>query len=256
MPGLSAFQDAFTEALGGDEAALADWVEPGRGAGLSVYRNTVAKGLADALAAAFPTVQRLVGEDWFAAAAVAFARERPPAEPSLLAYGGDFADWLETFEPAAALPYLPGVARLDRLWLQAHLAADAELLDAAAFAALDEQGLEATAVVLHPSVGFAWFADNIVSLWRANRPPASPPESFTLEACGEGVLIARPFGEVVVVALDPGAYAFVAACAAGRTLAVAARAVQADPCADLAGIVGACIASGVFTGLTKTETRP
>jgi hypothetical protein len=80
MPGLSAFQDALAEALSGSAAGLGPWLDaPEAQPGLTVYRNTVAKGCADALAANFPVVRRLVGADWFAAAALAFAGEEPPA---------------------------------------------------------------------------------------------------------------------------------------------------------------------------------
>ncbi len=256
MSGLTAFQDAFTLALAGDDDALGPWVATaGDQAGLRVYRNTVAAGLAEALAATFPTVQRLVGEAWFEAAAVAFARERPPAEPSLLAYGGDFPAWLAAFGPARDLPYLPGVARLDWMWLEAHLAADAAPIGPEAFAGLAPGDLEHTAAVLHPSARLAWFDDNTPSLWRANRPPAEPPASFALDDRGEGLLIARPSGEVVVQPLDAGAHAFIAACAAGRPLAVAAvQALAAEPSAELSAIVQTCLDAGLFTALHPTET--
>ena len=42
----------------------------------------------------------------------------------LVDYGEEFPDFLATFEPAAELPYLSDVARLDRFWTQAHVAAD------------------------------------------------------------------------------------------------------------------------------------
>ena len=59
---------------------------------------------------------RLVGEEWFRAAAAVFVRGRLPRHPTLLHYGEGFADFLASFAPAAELPYLPGVARLDRFW--------------------------------------------------------------------------------------------------------------------------------------------
>ncbi len=123
MSELSLFQDAFSAALAGDDAALAPWgAEP---TGVSVYRNTVAKGCADALVANFPAVAKVTGEAWLSAAAVRHAAERPPAKASLLDHGGDFADWLEGFAPAAAMPFLANLARLDRAWVEAHLAEDA-----------------------------------------------------------------------------------------------------------------------------------
>lgn len=251
MRGLSAFQDAFAAALSGAAEGLAPWLaDPESAPGLSVYRNTTAKGCADALAASFPTVERLVGSDWMRAAALAYARQRAPASAAMLAYGADFPDWLARFEPAAALPYLGGVASLDRLWIEAHLAADAEPMDAAALAGLDAEALQRTAVVAHPAVRLAWFDANIVSLWAANRPPAEPPEAFELSQGGEGVLIARPGLGVEHHLLGFAAYAFLSACFAGASLAdAAARAATAEPSADIFAIVALSLEAGAFVGL-------
>ena len=70
MSELARFQDAFAAALAGDGAALGSWLAAGDR--LAVYRNTVAKGLADALADQFPSVARVVGPAWMGAAARAF----------------------------------------------------------------------------------------------------------------------------------------------------------------------------------------
>ncbi|TFW17442.1 HvfC/BufC N-terminal domain-containing protein, partial [Duganella callida] len=125
---LAAYQDDFIAAvygaapLSGVLAAIA--AQPG----FAVYRNTILKGCADNLAANFPTVLRLVGEPWFHAAALDYARAAPPVEVSLIDYGHDFPAFLAALAPAAELPYLAGVAQLDRLWLAAHTAADAPTL--------------------------------------------------------------------------------------------------------------------------------
>ena len=42
------------------------------------------------------------------------SREHPPTSPVLTEYGDGFADWIAGFEPAAALPYLADMARLER----------------------------------------------------------------------------------------------------------------------------------------------
>ena len=253
MSELGRFQDAFTAALAGDAQGLAPWLAAVAAPGLAVYRNTVAKGAVDALAASFPTVERLTGEAWFRAAAHAFAQASPPCEPSLLAYGAAFPDWLAAFAPARALPYLAGAARLDRLWTEAHLAADAAPLDAASFAGLGPEAFAAKTAVLHPSARLTWFDDNIPSLWLANRPPAEPPERFELVERGEGLLVVRPHAEVRSRTLDAGAFAFVAACAAGASLAAAAEAALAEPGADLPAIIAACLEDGLFVALQPTR---
>ena len=69
------FEAAFTALLAGDEGALSHWLDADKGdqARLDVYRNTVAKGRVDALAGLYPTVERLVGPDWFRQAGLIFA---------------------------------------------------------------------------------------------------------------------------------------------------------------------------------------
>lgn len=73
---------------------------------------------------------RLVGEEWFRAAAAAFVARERPNTPSLQAYGATFAAFLADFAPAAERPYLAGVARLEGFWIESHGAVDAPVLDA------------------------------------------------------------------------------------------------------------------------------
>ena len=49
----------------------------------------------------------------------------------------------DEFEPAAHLPYLADVARIERAWTEAYHAAEAHPLDPAAFAALAPEELPA-----------------------------------------------------------------------------------------------------------------
>jgi hypothetical protein len=250
MSELTRFQDAFTAALAGAGDALAPWLPPDRAAGLMVYRNTTTKGLVDALAASFPTVERLAGQAWFGAAAREFAAGHPPTRPALVAYGEDFPAWLAAFPPAGALPYLAEAARMDRLWTEAHLAADAEPLGPEAMAGLDAEALERTRAVLHPSVRLAWCEDNSPSLWLANRPPAPPPGDFELADKPEGLLLARPGAVVLSRRVDEPEAAFIAACGEGASLARAAvAALAAGDGADLATIVAAAFEDGLFVAL-------
>ena len=125
---LARFQSSFAEALFNPASDV-----PGLASGLrsqpafAVYRNTVMKACVDALEANFPSVARLVGSEWFRAAAAIYVGRHPPPDARLLRYGDGFAEFLDTFEPAAELPYLAGVARLDRCWTQVHAAEDAAI---------------------------------------------------------------------------------------------------------------------------------
>ncbi|MEZ5718403.1 MAG: hypothetical protein R3E55_08015 [Burkholderiaceae bacterium] len=61
-----------------------------------------------------------------------FAHAQPPHDGLLMAYGSGFsaASWMVSAR-LPSLPYLSAVARLDRCWTEAHLAAPAPALDPA-----------------------------------------------------------------------------------------------------------------------------
>jgi hypothetical protein len=222
----------------------------------AVYRNTVMTGCIDALQANYPSVARLVGEEWFRAAAAVFARAHLPSHPTLAVYGENFADFLAAFEPAADLAYLPGVARLDRLWTEAHTAPDEAPVAAAAVARLGPDALARAVLRPHASARWAWFdAQPIATIWRRNRYPADDDRT-DIDWRGEGVLVARPGGTVENVDLDAAGCAFLAACAAGGTLADAAGAALAvDARVDLASLMARLLEAGAFGHLRMLDDR-
>jgi len=250
MSELGRFQDAFLRALNTRAAApIAAWLPDGEAEppGLAVYRNTIAKGCVDALAANFPTVASLVGDEWFRAAAALFAREHPPISAALLGYGANFPDWLERFPPVEDLPYLPAMARLDGMWTTALFAPEAAPLTADAFA-LAPEVLAAARTALHPSLAFAWFDSGLPGLWLAAREPE--PDGMEWVDDPQGVLIVRPEDAVRARLLDAAGFAFLTAARDGASLGEAiTAAAQADPAADLAALFAALIADGVFSGL-------
>ena len=63
-------------------------------------------------------------------------RATPPTSPLLFEYGRDFPDFIARYEHARAMPWLADVARIERAWLDAYHAADAEPLAPAALAAI------------------------------------------------------------------------------------------------------------------------
>ena len=187
----------------------------------AVYRNTVMKGCIDALEANFPAVAKLVGSEWFRAAAALHVAVDPPRDGRLLNYGEGFADFLQSFEPAAELPYLAGVARLDALWRDAHAAADAPPLDAAWLARHEAQRLAALVLQPHPAARWAWFAEQpIYSIWSRNRGAADDDGEIVWQ--GEGALLTRPADVVTWRPIDAAGCAFLDACAQGLPLAEAA----------------------------------
>lgn len=252
MAELADFQDQMAAALNGAGGRLGIDAP----VGLRVYRNTIAKGLIEALAANFPTVQRLVGPDWFDSAARAYASVRLPEHPVLVLYGETFADFLAAEGSAAMPPYLPDVARIDRLWTEAHTAADAAVLPAAALSGLDATSLFALRLTLHPAARLARFDTPAATLWRLNRPPAPVLDRDTAIARrGEGVVTARPAGDVQVLPLDSGEHAFLDAVAGGATLGTAAvAALEVDLELQIPVLLERLLDAGVFT--SPSPERP
>lgn len=250
MSELTLFQDAFCEALVGDFAPLAPWTcDEAAELRFSVYRNTVAKGCADALAAQFPTVLRLVGEGWLREAGVLFAADHPPAQPCLTLYGEAFADWLAAFAPAADMPWLADVARIDWATTLATFAADDAVIAAAEVAVLPPEDLTRVSLQLHPAAQVLWFAQGAPSLWCALQGETAPVAA-ELTPEPEGLLLTRPDHQVLHHLLGRGAHAFLAACGRGASLAGAAEAaLAAEPELLLAQAFAALITAGALARL-------
>lgn len=256
---LAAYQDAFASALLADaaDAAPSPLVERlRRQPGFAVYRNTVMKGCIDALQANYPTVERVVGEEWLRAAAGVFARAHLPSQPSLLLYGKEFPQFLAAFEPAQEIPYLADVARVDRLWTEAHVAADATLLEAATLAALPPADMSSVGLRLHPAARWTWSDDwPIHTLWSRNRSHDADPGA-PLDWSGEGVLVTRPLGPVQVETLARGGVALLDACRDGRSIEGAVQcALDAQPGIDLAALIQQLLQAGGFAGLQPIATK-
>ena len=119
---------------------------------LSIYRNTSRTALTNALRLNFPAVQRLVGEDFFAAAAETFITREPPQTAWLDLYGDTFPEFLQSFEPAASLTYLPDVARLERAVGPALHAVDAKPLEYSQLLDIEPSAHGRLCFTPHPSV--------------------------------------------------------------------------------------------------------
>ncbi|NJD89057.1 MAG: DUF2063 domain-containing protein [Betaproteobacteria bacterium] len=247
---LSRFQESFSQAMISghepEDPSVANLVaQPA----FAVYRNTVMKGCVDALQANFPAVARLVGDEWFRAAAAEFAAGELPREPSLLAYGDAFPAFLAGFPPASELPYLADVARLDRLWTEAHAAADAPAIGREAFSCRDPGELETAVLQPHPAARWAWFGQApIFSIWRRNREEGADEGELAWQ--GEGALLTRPGDAVQWTAIDGPACRFLDACSRSLALDDAlAAALEADPEANVVRLVNALLDAGAFCRL-------
>lgn len=242
------FAAALLDSAVGEPGSVADPEGKPTPRRFSVYRNNVAVGLINAVRATYPAVERIVGEDFFQAMALAYIRSDPPVSPVLLEYGGGFPDFVAGFEPAASLVYLADVARIEWAWMEAYHAAEADSLDPSAFSGIAESDLPMLTFSLHPSVRIVKSAYPAWSIWRMNKGD-QPVTPIDLAAGGEDSLIVRPVASVEVRRLPAGGAAFLEGLASGGELAEAAeRAVRSDAGFDLAANIAGLIDSRAVVG--------
>ncbi len=171
MPTLHEVQQAISRSLFNQDdhqaadLIIADGVAPA--ARLDIYRDTFIGTLTTALRLSFPAVHRLVGEAFFESVARLFIEAEPPRCAYLDDFGAGFPDFLAQYAPAASLPYLAGVARLEWAVSRALHAADAEALETSSLAQVDSALHGLIAFVPHPSVALVQADHPIDAIWRA-----------------------------------------------------------------------------------------
>jgi len=225
----------------------------------AVYRNNVIVGLVAALRTQFPATERIVGADFFAAMARVYVVTEPPRSPILVTYGGGFPGFIASFAPAAELPYLADVARLEVARTRAYHAADAAPLDPSRWEEIDPGILSGARIALHSSVQILRSAYPIVTIWSMNSGGVAVS---SIEGCGaEDALVLRPRVDVEVRRLPVGGAAFLGALATGASLGDAALSATAgypefDLAANLAGLIGAGLATELLCTPIQKDLAP
>jgi len=237
-------------------AGLRAWNGSDPSARLAVYRNNVVSSLIDAMADTFPVTQELVGEEFFRAMASVFVRQHPPRSRVLAHYGGEFAEFVEGFEPARTVPYLADVARLERARVLAYHAADADPMTAEMLGVAMSSGEDLGALqwVCHPSASVVVSAHAIVSLWAAHQGDADLSDVDS--AVPESALVVRPGLDVLVTRLPPGASRFITALQSGAGLAdasVLAAGEAAD--FDLPNVLALLMGHGALISVQFSGSR-
>ena len=218
---------------------------------LRVYRHHVAYSLGSALAATFPTVHALVGEAFFRTMAQGFIGQTLPTQPVLAEYGADFPAFVAGHEPAASLPYLEDVARLDWALNVAFHSPAGRRLTAADLAGIAAERLPALQIALPAGAALIGSRYPLGRIWNASQSGASA-EAVDLGAGRANLLVLRRADDAAFIVLDTGEAAFVASLAAGQSLEIAAeQAVRTEPSFDLSTAFARLLALEAFAALQQ-----
>ena len=220
---------------------------------LSIYRNTSRTALSNALRLNFPAVQRLVGDDFFAAAADTFITHEPPQTAWLDLYGEGFPEFLQSFEPAAALVYLPDVARLERAVNRAFHAVDAGPLEYSQLLDVEPSLRGRLCFAPHPSVSLVFSPYPVDAIWRAVLARDDTAlAAIDLSATAVRLLVERYNGEIKITQMGERRWKFAEALFAGQSLS-AALAVADDP--DAPAWLAAHLTAGHFTDFALSNAE-
>lgn len=195
-------------------------------AGMIVYRNNVRASLLRVLQETFPVIHRLVGESFFRLLAHEYFHAHPPMSPLVARYGDAFPLFLQGFEPARGLAYLPDMARLEHAWLGAYHAAEAESMTPECFLALLHKNPNACQLRLHPSVRLIASSFPIHAIWLHTKRETAG--KLQIPAKGENVVIRRPAHHVLTDAVSAPLFAALAALQRGASFGDALSAAVSD----------------------------
>lgn len=257
-------QQLLLRALLGDArpGVVGGWLRaPARGPsvarGLAAYRANAGALAERALAAAYPTLQQLLGEASFAALARHFWQRQPPQAGDIARWGGGLADFIADAESLADEPCLADVARLEWAVHGAATAADAGPPQGLALLGTHDPAQLRLALV--PGTALVASPHPVVAIWQAHRAPAAAARDAPFAAvraafaagAGETALVARRGWQPVVRALAEPEAAFVAALLGGRPLAAALH--EAGTAFDFASWFVASLQQGLLAAALTVD---
>jgi len=247
------FADALFDRTRPLPAGLASWTGVAPVKRYGVYRNNVATGLARALAARFPVTEKIVGEEFFTAMARDYVTAHPPASPVLLGYGHDFAEFVAGFAPAAGLPYLADIVRLEDAQVRAYHARDIEPIAPQVLARITPERMSGVAFRFHPAARVIRSVFPIVTIWSMN-VGLLPLEPVTCWQ-PEDALVTRPQLSVLTRQIGAGSAVFLLALIAGAALGEAyEEAVVTDPDFDLGQNLADLMRSGAVADIVAVPS--
>lgn len=210
-----------------------------------IYRNNVVVSLMEALAAAYPSVKAIMGEENFRRVCRNHVMAHPPNSPLMIEYGAAFPDYLDGFPPLRNIPYLGDVARLERAWLAAYHAIDATPLAPETLSGVPSEQSFLLTFEVHPATAFIASQWPVADLffWRNGKPNAGADLSKKQNA-----VVTRPGLEVLVNPVADAGLAIFQSLADGATLGEAAAAAYGlDDDFDLPAAIAFALDAGMFT---------
>lgn len=253
-PPLDVIQSVFADALFAQHTPGFFRGEAGQSqARFARYRGNLMAIWEKTLAASYPVLQQLVGEEFFSALTRAYGHAHPSDNCDLNLFGAQYGEFLAQFPPVEQYEYFPDMARLEWALHRAYYADDGAQLHAQALTSLSPEQLDQTALRLHPACTLLRSEWATFAIWRAHQPAAGGDGDEVVGAISEikfpdpvrkvcHAVVCRPAWKPLVEALTPAGYAWLSQIDAGRPFGVAVDAALAlDPIFDLHASLQQCL---------------
>jgi hypothetical protein len=220
---------------------------------VQIYRRNTVVTLTEALAACYPTVQSLVGEEFFSQVAEQYIGLYPPTSGNLHDFGSALATFLAHFTPAQALAYLPDVTRLEWARQLSYHADDAPALEIETLKAVSPTELEGLCFVQHPATQLIASPYPIFDIWQLHQSN-DPQTMVDLGVGGQHVRVFRHRLKVDIELLGSAEYLWLQSLADGRAFGEATDvALAADGEFELLLHLQRHLVGGTWTAVTSSH---
>jgi hypothetical protein len=213
--------------------------------GLAAYQNNLRQAWRNALAATFPVMVQLIGEDGFTLSVRDYCEDYPAQSGDLNEFGQHFSQFIASYEPLAEYSYLSDVARLEWLLHGAHYAANHMPLRIEDLMVHGTEDWLSAQVRFAPSACLYEASHAAVSIWQAHQTQADLA-SLQAHQC-EFAIVSRPVWRVDVMMVDEAAFVFLQALYSGATFEEAFTVVDdAKLSLDVVALLPVLIEAGIW----------
>lgn len=185
---------------------------------INIYRNSIFSGLLKALAEIYPVSKRLVGPEFFDALCMRYIAITPSCHFDINQYGQTLAEFTATFLPAASLPYLPDIMRLEWAWHYALQTRSDDLPSVQELVHLDPELLPDVILVLHTTATLLRSRYPVLTIWQVNQPDFNANDSVDLSLGGQDIFVWRDGDQLRIDLLTTTQAKWITCIAAGMPL--------------------------------------
>jgi hypothetical protein len=219
---------------------------------LQLHRHHVTRSVGAVLAATFPTVAAVVGQEFFGLLARDFMIGTALEDPVLSRYGEHFPQFVTARQDMHGLPYLADVARLDWALNVAFHAGVEPRLSAADLTGWPQDALLSLSVRLPTGSSLIESAYPLDLIWQTSQP-SSAVDKVDLAAGPACLMVFRRSEDAAFAVFSPGEAAFIKRLHRGDRLAIAAEhASRVEEDFDVAATFGRMLGLRLLVAGTPT----